>query len=301
MYVHLIDGTYELFRHYYALPGYTDKQGHEVGAVRGVLNSLLTMLEEGATHIGIATDHVVESFRNELYEGYKTGEGIEEALLSQFPILEEVLESAGFKVWAMVEYEADDAIATMAATADADNRVERVWICSPDKDFGQCVRGNRVVQLDRRRDTILDADAVREKFGVPPESIPDYLALVGDSADGFPGLKGWGASSSAAVLSAYKHIDAIPASAKDWTMKLQRADKLAETLQRERNQASLFLRLATLVTDLRDIGSVDELEWNGPQESFDEQCRIINTPDAVERAASLIEHVVYTQVKSNNS
>lgn len=287
MHLHLIDGTYELFRHYYALPSHIDEQGREVGAVRGVLNSLLTLLEEGATHVGVATDHVVESFRNELYDGYKTGEGIEKALRSQFDILEEVLESAGFRVWPMVEYEADDAIATMASTADADNRIERVWICSPDKDFGQCVRESRVVQLDRRRNIVLDAAAVTEKFGVSPESIPDYLALVGDAADGFPGLKGWGAYSSATVLSAYKQLDAIPTSEKDWTAKLQRADKLAVTLQQERDQALLFRRLATLVTDVPDLGSVDQLEWSSPREDFEEQCRIINLPRTFERVARL--------------
>lgn len=287
--IHLIDGTYELFRHYYALPSYTDEKGREVGAVRGVLNSLLTLLEEGATHIGVATDHVVESFRNRLYEGYKTGEGIEKALLSQFPILEDVLESAGFWVWAMVEYEADDALATAAAIAEADKRVERIWICTPDKDLAQCVRGSRVVQWDRRRNIIFDAEAVIKKFGVPPESIPDYLALVGDSADGFPGLKGWGAYSSATVLAVYRHLEAIPASAKDWSVKLQRADKLAETLQQQQDKALLFRRLATLVTDVPGIGTVDDLEWSGPREDFEEQCGILNLPRALERVANLTE------------
>jgi 5'-3' exonuclease len=291
MHIHLIDGTYELFRHYYALPSYTDEKGREVAAVRGGLNSMLALLEEGVTHIGVATDHVVESFRNELYEGYKTGEGIEEALRSQFDILEDLLESAGFRVWPMVEYEADDAIATAAAMAEADNRVERVWICSPDKDFGQCVHRSRVVQWDRRRNAILDADAVREKFGVPPESIPDYLALVGDAADGFPGIKGWGAYSSASVLSVYRHIEAIPASAKNWSVKLQRGEKLAETLQQERDQALLFLRLATLVTGVPDLGGVDELEWTGTREDFKEQCRIINMPGAVQRVEKLMERI----------
>lgn len=291
MQVHLIDGTYELFRHYYALPSYTDEKGREVGAVRGVLNSMLTLLEEDATHIGVATDHVVESFRNELYDGYKTGEGLEKALFSQFQILENVLESAGLRVWAMVKYEADDALATAAAIADADDRVERVWICTPDKDLAQCVRGNRVVQFDRRRNITFNADSIIEKFGVPPKSIPDYLALVGDSADGFPGLKGWGAYSSATVLSAYKHLEAIPATAKDWSVKLQRADKLVETLQQQCDKALLFRRLATLVTHVPGIGTVDDLEWNGPGEDFQEQCRIINLPHAIERVTSLTERI----------
>jgi 5'-3' exonuclease len=289
---HLIDGTYELFRYYYAVPGYKDNQGREAGAVRAVLNSMLTLFEEGATHVGIATDHVVESFRNELYDGYKTGDGIEEALLLQFEILEEVLEAAGFRVWPMVEYEADDAIATAAMKADADNRVERVWICSPDKDFGQCVRGDRVIQFDRRRNIILDADAVQEKFGVTPESIPDYLALVGDSADGFPGLKGWGASSAAKVLSVYKHIGAIPASAGDWSVKLRNAEKLAGTLQENFDQAMLFLRLATLVTDVPDLGDVDDMAWSGPQEDFARQCQILKLPDTAKRATDLAKRVM---------
>lgn len=289
--VHLIDGTYELFRHYYAVPRHTDNQGREVGAVRGVLSSLLTLLEEGATHLGIATDHVVESFRNGLYDGYKTGEGIEEPLLSQFEILEEVLKSAGFRVWPMVEYEADDALATAAALADADSRVERVWICSPDKDLAQCVRGRRVLQIDRQRRITFDAQAIMEKFGIPPDSIPDYLALVGDSADGFPGLKGWGASSSAAMLSAYQHLESIPVSAKDWSVKLRDADKLAETLLHERDEAMLFRRLATLVTDVPNLGEVDDLMWTGPRGDFKAQCRVINAPGAVERVARLIEQI----------
>jgi len=288
--VHLIDGTYELFRHYYALPNYEDNKEREVGAVRGVLNSVLTLLEEGATHVGVATDHVVESFRNELYEGYKTGEGIEEALRSQFGILEEVLESAGFRVWPMVKYEADDAIATATVMADTDSRVERVWICSPDKDLAQCVRGSRVIQLDRRRKITLDAEAIAEKYGVPSDSIPDYLALVGDSADGFLGLKGWGASSAAKILDRYKHLENIPESARDWSVKLRGADKLAETLMNEREQAFLFRRLATLVTDVPGLGDVDDLKWSGPREDFEEQCRVIIMPNAVKRVARLREN-----------
>ena len=291
MQVFLVDGTYELFRHYYAVPRYADKQGREVGAVRGVLNSLLTLLEEGATHVAVATDHVVESFRNELYEGYKTGEGIEEPLRLQFEILEEVLESAGFRVWPMVEYEADDALATAAALAEADSRVERVWICSPDKDLAQCVRGKRVVMLDRKRGIIFDEKAIIEKFGVPPESIPDYLALVGDSADGFPGLKGWGASSTAAMLSAYQHIEAIPSYAKDWSVKLRDADRLAQTLLAGRDEALLYRRLATLAVDVPDLGEIDDLVWTGPRGDFQAQCRVINAPRAAERVTRLIKHI----------
>ena len=289
--VHLIDGTYELFRHYYALPSYTDELGREVGAVRGVLNSLLTLLEEGATHVGVATDHVVESFRNELYDGYKTGEGIEKPLRSQFEILEEVLESTGFMVWPMVEYEADDALATVAALADEDNRVEQVWICSPDKDLAQCVRGQRVMQLDRRRNISFDENDIKKKFGVLPESIPDYLALAGDSADGFPGVKGWGALSSAIVLSTYRHLENIPALAKNWSVKVRGAEKLANTLQKEFDRALLFRHLATLVTDVSDLGNINELKWTGSRKSFEQLCDVINIPGAIERVTKLVNKV----------
>src|SRR5436305_11328572 len=213
MEVFLVDGTYELFRHYYAVPSARDKQGREVGAVRAVLASVLGMIKGGATHIAVATDHVIESFRNELWPGYKTSEGIEPDLLAQFPLLEDVLSAAGVVVWPMVEFEADDALAAGALAAARDPRVERVIICTPDKDLAQCVQGSRVVQLNRRTRTIIDEAGVVAKFGVPPASIPDYLALVGDSADGFPGLQGWGAKSTAAVLAKYRHIENIP---DDW-------------------------------------------------------------------------------------
>src|SRR6201994_3633521 len=216
MKVHLVDGTYELFRHFYALPSARDADGFEVAAVRGVVASLLGMIEQGATHVAVATDHVIESFRNELWPGYKTGEGVEPDLLAQFPLLEEVLSAAGIVVWPMVEFEADDALAAGAAKAAQDPRVERVIICTPDKDLAQCVHGTRVVQLNRRTRALCDDAGVVERFGVPPASIPDYLALVGDAADGYPGLKGWGAKSSAAVLAKFGPLEAIPKDCRDW-------------------------------------------------------------------------------------
>src|SRR6516162_5906717 len=211
MEVYLVDGTYELFRHYYAVPKARDADGREVGAVRGVLASLLGMIREGAAHIAVATDHVIESFRNHLWPGYKTSAGVERDLLAQFPLLEEVLSAAGFVVWPMIEFEADDALAAGAIKAARNKRVERVIICTPDKDLAQCVSGTRIVQLSRRTQVILDEQGVFKKFGVMPPSIPDYLALVGDSADGYPGLPGWGAKSSAAVLSKFGHLESIPA------------------------------------------------------------------------------------------
>ena len=266
--VYLIDGTYELFRHYYAVPSARDRDGREVAAVRGVLASLLGMMTVKFTHIGVATDHVVESFRNRLWPGYKTGEGIEPDLYAQFPLLEEVLTALGVTVWPMVEFEADDALAAAAAAAAADPRVERVFICTPDKDLAQSVRGGRVVQMDRRARTIRNEAGVIEKFGVPPASIPDYLALVGDSADGFPGLKGWGAKSAAAVLAKYGHLEAIPSDWTEWHVNASRPAALAATLVRDRDQALLFRDLATLRTDIALFDNVDELRWNGPTPAF---------------------------------
>jgi len=266
--IHLIDGTYELFRHYYAVPSARDKDGREVAAVRGVLASLLGMMTVKFTHIGVATDHVVESFRNRLWPGYKTGEGIEPDLYAQFPLLEEVLTALGVTVWPMVEFEADDALAAAAAKAAADARVERVFICTPDKDLAQSVRGGRVVQMDRRARTIRNEAGVVEKFGVPPASIPDYLALVGDSSDGFPGLKGWGAKSAAAVLAKYGHLEAIPSDWNEWKVNATRPAALAATLERDRDQALLFRDLATLRTDIDLFENVDELRWNGPTPAF---------------------------------
>jgi 5'-3' exonuclease len=266
--VHLIDGTYELFRHYYAMPSARDSEGREVGAVRGVLASLLGLLKEGATHIGVATDHVIESFRNGLWRGYKTGEGVEPDLLAQFPLLEEVLSAAGMVVWPMVEFEADDALAAAAALAAQNARVDHVIICTPDKDLAQCVRGTRVVQLNRRTRVTFDEAGIIQKFGVTPASIPDYLALVGDSADGYPGLPGWGAKSSAAVLAKYVHLESIPKDHREWRVNAASAGTLAATLIREWERAQLFRTLATLRTDIPLFDDVEQLRWNGPTTAF---------------------------------
>ncbi len=267
--IHLVDGTYELFRHYYALPSAKDAEGREVAAVRGVLASVLGMMKDGgATHVAVATDHVIESFRNDLWPGYKTGEGIEPDLWAQFPLLEEVLSAAGLVVWPMVEFEADDALAAAAAAAGQDDRVGRVIICTPDKDLAQCVRGTRIVQLNRRTRVILDESGVIKKFGVTPASIPDYLALVGDSADGYPGLRGWGAKSAAAVLAKFLHLESVPADWREWKVNVTGAGALADTLSRERDQAMLFRTLATLRTDIALFEDVDELRWKGPTPGF---------------------------------
>jgi 5'-3' exonuclease len=268
--VYLVDGTYELFRHFYALPSARDEKGQEVAAVRGVLSSVLGMIRGGATHIAVATDHVIESFRNKLWSGYKTSEGVEPDLLSQFPILESVLSAAGIVLWPMVEFEADDALAAAAILAARDARVERVIICTPDKDLAQCVRGTRTVQLNRRTRVTLDEQGVVQKFGVSPEAIPDYLALVGDSADGYPGLRGWGAKSSAAVLAKFIHLESIPADWREWHVNAANASALSDTLNRERDRAMLFRTLATLRTDLPLFDNVDQLRWTGPAPSFDE-------------------------------
>jgi 5'-3' exonuclease len=261
--IHVVDGTYELFRHYYALPSARDDDGREVAAVRGVLASIRGLARGGATHIGVATDHVIESFRNGLWPGYKTGEGIDPELFAQFPLLEDALVAAGITVWPMVEFEADDALAAAAVAAAADPRVERVIICTPDKDLAQCVHGTRIVQLNRRTRTFFDEAGVVAKFGVLPESIPDYLALVGDAADGFPGLPGWGAKSAAAVLAKYRHFEMIPADARDWNVGVANPGKLAETLRRDRDRALLFRTLATLRTDIALFDDVETLRWHG--------------------------------------
>ena len=268
MEVHLIDGTYELFRHFYALPSAKDPDGREVAAVRGVVTSVLGMITAGATHVGVATDHVIESFRNRLWRGYKTGAGIDPALLAQFPLLEEALAALGVAVWPMVEFEADDALAAAAEAAGRDARVDRVIICTPDKDLAQCVRGTRIVQMDRRARTIRDEAGVMARFGVPPSSIPDYLALVGDAADGYPGLPGWGAKSAAAVLARFEHIDAIPEDWRTWSVNAANPARLARTLANERQQAMLFRTLATLRTDITLFDSVDDLRWHGPTPAF---------------------------------
>jgi 5'-3' exonuclease len=267
--VHLIDGTYELFRHYHALPKVKDRAGQEVAAVRGVVRSVLGMFTQGATHMAVATDHVIESFRNALWPGYKTGAGIERDLLSQFPLLEEAIAAAGIVVWPMVEFEADDALAAGAALASRDPSVDRVVICTPDKDLAQSVVGTRVVQLNRRTRVIRDEAGVVAKFGVRPESIPDYLALVGDAADGYPGLPGWGGKSAGAVLARFVHLEAIPENWREWQVNAANPGGLAQTLARQRDLAYVFRTLATLRADIPLFSDVEELRWTGPTERFE--------------------------------
>jgi 5'-3' exonuclease len=286
--VHLIDGTYELFRHFYAMPKSQNAGGHEVAAVRGVLGSLFFLLDNGATHVAVATDQVIESFRNDLYPGYKDGSGIDPILWSQFPLLEESLAAAGFVVWPMVEYEADDGLAAGAQVAASDDRVEQVLICTPDKDLAQCVSGTRVVQFDRRQRIVRDEAGVIEKFGVPPAAIPDWLALVGDSADGFPGVPRFGAKTAAAVLSRYGRIEDIPIDGATWDVAVRGATALAATLQEHMEDALLFRRLARLVTDAPVSETVDELEWTGPREDFGLVCSVLEAPDLERRAEELL-------------
>jgi 5'-3' exonuclease len=266
--IHLVDGTYELFRHYYAVPKARDADGREVGAVRGVVASVLSLINRGATHVGVATDHVIESFRNRLWRPYKTSAGVPADLLAQFQLLEDAIAALGIRIWPMIEYEADDALAAAAAKAAGDERVEKVLICTPDKDLAQSVRGTRIVQLIRRTNVELDEAAVQKKFGVLPESIPDYLALVGDSADGYPGLPGWGAKSSAAVLAKFRKLELIPADWREWRVNANNAASLSATFDRDRDLAFLFRDLATLRTDIPVFDAVDELEWKGPTERF---------------------------------
>jgi 5'-3' exonuclease len=281
--VHLIDGTYELFRHFYAVPSSADANGQEVGAVRGVLASVLSMIEQGATHIGVATDHVVESFRNDLYPGYKTSEGVPQELLSQFPILEDALQAMGVAVWPMIEFEADDALASAAAKAAKNGRVGQVLICTPDKDLSQCVVGTRVVQLDRMRNIVRDEAGVVAKFGVKPGSIPDYLAVVGDSADGFPGMPGWGQKAAALTLSQYPHLEDIPKDWREWHPSIRRARSLAESLFHAWNDAVLFRTLATLRLDVPVFDTVDDLRWLGTGLAFETYCQRIKSPDLLRR------------------
>ena len=265
MEVHLVDGTYELFRHFYAMPPEQDERGQEVAAVRGVLSSVLGMINGGATHLGVATDHVIESFRNDLWPGYKTGEGIDPALCSQFPILEDELAAPASSSGRWSSSRPTMPWRRRRQKAALDPRVERVIICTPDKDLAQCVRGTRVVQLDRLRRTLRDEAGVIAKFGVPPASIPDYLALVGDSSDGYPGLPGWGAKSAAAVLAKFGHLEAIPDDYRTWTgVNVARAGALGATLKRDRERAFLFRDLATLRTNVTVFHSVDELRWKSP-------------------------------------
>jgi len=284
--VYLVDGTYELFRHFYAVPSASDANGQEIGAVRGVVTSVLSMIERGATHLGVATDHVVESFRNDLYPGYKTSEGVAPELLSQFPILEEALEALGVVVWPMVYYEADDALASAASQAAKDEAVKQVLICTPDKDLSQCVVGTRVVQLDRRRDVIRDEAGVVAKFGIKPQSIPDYLALVGDSADGFPGVAGWGAKAAAGALSHYPHLEDIPKDWREWHPSIGRACSLSASLFSAWNDALLFRRLATLRLDVPVFASLADLRWKQPRPNFAEYSRRMKAPDLLRRATS---------------
>jgi 5'-3' exonuclease len=285
--VHLIDGTYELFRYFYAVPSARDADGQEIGAVRGVVASVFSMIEAGATHVGVATDHVVESFRNDLYAGYKTSEGVPPELLSQFPILEEALQQAGILVWPMVYYEADDALASAAAKAALDPRVGQVLICTPDKDLGQCVVGTRVVQLDRRREILRDAAGVEAKFGVKPQSIPDYLAVVGDSADGYPGIAGWGPKAAALTFSQYAHLENVPKDWREWHSSIRRAQHLSESLFAAWNDAILFRTLATLRLDVPMFGSVDELHWREPGPEFEKICGRMKASELLGRVTKL--------------
>ncbi|HEV7654676.1 MAG TPA: 5'-3' exonuclease H3TH domain-containing protein [Mycobacteriales bacterium] len=286
MIVHLVDGTYEIFRQHYApRPGHLDSDGVEIGATRGVVQSVFTMLQDGATHVGVATDHVIESFRNDMWPTYKSSAGMEPVLLAQFDWLEDALRALGVAVWPMVDVEADDGLASAAAVAKSDRRVTQVVICSPDKDLGQCV-GGKVVQLDRRQDKQLDADGVIAKFGVPAGSIPDWLALVGDSADGFPGLPGFGAKTTATLLARYKHLEAIPADAADWDVTVRGAAKLAATLVAQRADADTFKDLATLRTDA-EVGKVDDWEWTGPTKDFPAWCERFGWPRLAKDAAAL--------------
>lgn len=286
MNVHLIDGTYELFRYFFAVPSAKAESGQEIGAVRGVLGSVFSMIEAGATHLGVATDHVVESFRNDLYAEYKTSEGVAPELLSQFPILEEALQSMGVMVWPMTYFEADDALASAAAKSAQDPRVTKVLICTPDKDLSQCVLGSRVVQVDRRREITRDETGVVAKFGVGPHSIPDYLAVTGDSADGYPGIAGWGAKAAAAVLSRYPHLEDIPRDWRQWNPTIKRSRTLAESLFGTWDNALLFRTLATLRLDVPVFDSVDELKWEKPSPDFEEVSDRLRAKDLYRRVST---------------
>ncbi len=290
MQVHLVDGTYELFRQHFGQAARHEDPGPYAATV-GVVASTLQLVADGATHVGVASDHVIESFRNDLWPGYKTGEGMLPELLEQIPIVEEALAAAGFTVWAMVEVEADDALGAAAAVASADPRVDRVLILTPDKDLGQCIEGTRVVQYDRRKREIVDREGVIAKFGVPPESIADYLGLVGDTADGYPGLPGWGAKSAATVLAKFGSIDAIPTSSGDWGLPgLRGAEKLAVTLRDQRDLALLFRRIATVERDV-EVGVVDDWRWTGPTPEFEAWAERLGAPDLWRRASALASRV----------
>ena len=288
MRVFLVDGTYELFRYHFALPSHVTADGREVAATRGVLSTLLQLVDQGATHIGVATDHVIESFRNRMWPGYKSSAGMPPELLAQFPLVEEAIAAMGVTVWPMVEVEADDALASAAAVLADDPAVDQVVICTPDKDLGQCVRSDgRIVQLDRRKTMVLDEAAVKAKFGVWPESIPDYLAVVGDSSDGFPGLAGWGAKSAGTVLAEYRHLEQIPADGREWNVRVGRPTALAATLREEWDRALLFRTLATLRIDRSIVSGPAELEWHGPTDAFADVCARIDGESVLKRATEL--------------
>ena len=293
MIIHLVDGTYELYRQHFG-QAVRHRTPPRFAATKGVVTSTLQLLADGATHVAVSMDHVIESFRNEMYDGYKTSDGMEPEILEQIPVVADALEAIGVPVWRMVKFEADDGLAAGAALATADPRVAQVRILSPDKDMGQCVDGNRVVQFDRRNDTIINEDAVREKFGVGPESIADWLGLVGDTADGFPGLSGWGAKSASAVLAVYRHIEDIPDDEARWAadgVTVRGAAKLAATLRDNRADAALFKRIATVATDVSedlDIGAVDDWEWRGVSGQLGKVARELGMPDVVERAERIM-------------
>ena len=284
MRIHLIDGTYELFRHFFGAPSHINSKGQEVGAVRAVASSMLSMINQGATHIGIATDHVITSFRNELYDGYKDGSDLDPVILGQFNLLEEVLDSLGFMIFPMVDFEADDGLGAAARKAALNPDVEQVIICTPDKDLGQCLtQDEKIIQYDRRKELRITYETVIEKFGVAPESIPDYLGLVGDTADGFPGIKGWGAKSSATLLSHYHHIENIPNDHMEWAMQVRSSQKLSETLNTDYELALLFKLIATIDYEAPTFEKVSELKWNGPKDNYENILKSIDGDRILQR------------------
>ena len=290
MNIHLIDGTYELFRYFFGTPSHINDEGREVGAVRAVANSMLTMVQQGATHIGIATDHVITSFRNELYDGYKDGSDLDPVILGQFTLLEEVLEAIGFTVFPMVEYEADDGLGAAAREAIKNPQVKQVIICTPDKDLGQCLTPDeKIIQYDRRKQERITYETVIEKFGVSPESIPDYLGLVGDTADGFPGLKGWGAKSASTLLAHYQHIEQIPNDCTEWEPQVRSAAKLSQTLNNDYDLALLFKLVATIDYDAQTFETVDELEWKGPKDNFSKILEQIDAKRLIDKITRLAQ------------
>ncbi len=284
MRIHLIDGTYELFRHFFGAPSHINNNGQEVGAVRAVASSMLSMVNQGATHIGIATDHVITSFRNELYDGYKDGSDLDPVILGQFNLLEEVLDSLGFMIFPMVDFEADDGLGAAARKAILNPDVEQVIICTPDKDLGQCLtQDEKIIQYDRRKELRITYETVIEKFGVAPESIPDYLGLVGDTADGFPGIKGWGAKSSATLLAHYHHIENIPNDHTEWAMQVRSSQKLSETLNTDYELALLFKLIATIDYEAPTFETVNQLKWNGPKDNYENILKSIDGDRILQR------------------